>query len=118
MSVELTTMLPELTQAQVDISVRVSATLNITSFVARQKVNRLLVTQVGTGLGSGKPALVAQDGRLRWRVPVYLALSDKGRLGQVGQIDVDTQTGETLADDELLDAIGDHAERLAAGSSL
>jgi hypothetical protein len=118
MSIELTAMLPELEQAQVDISVRVSATLNITPFVARQKVNRLVATTVGTGLGGGKPALVAEDGRLRWRVPVYLALPGKGRLGQVGQIDVDAQTGETLADDELLDAIGDHAERLAAGSAL
>ena len=118
MSTRSTIALSELEPAQVDSSVRDSATLDITPLVARQQVDRLVATAVGTGLSSGKPVLVAEHGRLRWRVPVYLALPDKDRLGQVGQIDVDAQTGETLADDELLDAIGDHAERLAAGSAL
>ncbi len=111
MSTKLTVNLPKLKPAQVDNSV------HITPSIACQVVNRLVATIVGTGLGSGKPMLVAKDDRLCWRVPVYLALP-KGRLGQVGQVDVDAQTGETLADDELLDAIGDHAERLAAGSAL
>jgi len=118
MVIELTEVLPKLEHAQVDVSVRVSAMLNITPFVARQKVNRLVATDVGTGLGSGKPALVVEHDRLRWRVPVYLALPRRGCLGQVGQVDVDAQTGEVLADEDSLKAMGDHAERLAAGSTL
>ncbi len=118
MPTKLTVTLPERDPEQVDDSVRASAELDITPSVARQKVNRLVAATVGPGLSSGKPALVAKSGRLRWRVPVYLALPNKDRLGQVGQIDVDARTGETLADDELLDAIRDHAERLASGSAL
>lgn len=116
MAVELQHVMPQLRSAQVDINIRVSATLNITPFVARRKVNVLLLNQVGTGLGGGTPALVVENDRLCWRVPVFLALPPQGRLGQVGQIDVDAQTGEVLADAALLQEIADYAERLVAGS--
>ncbi len=118
MTIELTHTLPRLPQAQVDITVRVTAMFNVTAFSARQKVNRLLVTDVGTGLGSGEPALIIESDRLLWRAPVLLSLPNVGYLGQVGQIDVDAQTGEVLTDAEHLEMIGDHAERLATGSAL
>lgn len=104
-------------RAQVDIQIRVSAQMNITPFVARQKVNALLVTKVGTGLGSDDPLLVTTKGRLCWRVPVNLALPSLGRLGSVGELDVDAQTGEILASDDILKALADHADRLVAGST-
>jgi hypothetical protein len=47
---------------------------------------------------------------------VILALPPKGRLGQVGHIDVNARTGEILADDQLIQDIADHAKRLVAGS--
>jgi len=114
-----TVRLLELELTQADISALDSAALNITPPVARQKVDRLVAATIGAGLSSGKPALVtAQDGRLLWCVPVYLAMPGKDRLGQAGQIYVDAQTGETLADDNILNAIRDHIERLIAGSAL
>lgn len=118
MTVELTRVVPQLRQAQVNIAVHITAMFNVTAFSARQKVNRLLVTDVGTGLGSGEPALIIESDRLLWRTPVLLSLPNVGCLGQVGQIDVDAQTGEVLTDAEHLEAIGDHAERLATGSAL
>jgi hypothetical protein len=118
MTVELSEMLPQMDAAQVDITVRVSAKLNVTQTAARRKVNGFVLDEIGTGLGGETPTLVVQNDRLCWRVPVVLALVPHGRLGQVGQIDVDAQTGEILADDELIEAIVDHAERLVAGSSL
>jgi len=118
MAVELNQVLPQIEAAKVDISIHVSATLNITQAAARRKVNVFLLNQVGTGLGSDAPTLVVQNDRLCWRVPVILALPPKGRLGQVGQIDVDAQTGEILADEKLIRDIADHAERLVAGSAL
>lgn len=118
MTIEVTHTLPHLPQAQVDIAVHVTATLNITAFGARQKVNHLLVMEVGTGLGCGAPALVIENDRLLWRAPVLLSLPNAGYLGQVGQIDVDAQTGEVLTDADHLEAIGAHAESLAAGSAL
>ena len=44
------TMLARLQATQVDINVHVTATINVTAFVARQKVNVLLLDKMGTGL--------------------------------------------------------------------
>ena len=111
-------MLTKLQAAQVDINVHVTASINVTPFVARQKVNVLLLDKVGTGLLSETPALVATEGRLSWRVPVALALPGRGNLGQVGTVDVDVQTGEVLADPNSLRDITQRANQLAAGSTL
>lgn len=111
------TTLARLKGAQVDINVHVTATMNITPFVARQKVNVLLLDKVGTGLLSDTPALLGTEGRLRWRVPVVLALPGRGRLGQVGIIDVDVQTGEVLWNQLLIEDITHHANWLATSPS-
>ncbi len=118
MAIELSEVLPQVGAAQVDITVRVSATLNVTQVAARRKVNVFLLNEIGTGLGSDAPTLVIHNDRLCWRVPVILAPAPTGRLGQIGQIDVDAQSGEILADDQRIRDIIDHAERLVAGSSL
>lgn len=118
MAVELSEVLPRVEAAQVDITVRVSTTLNVTQVAAQRKINVFVLNEIGTGLGGDTPTLVIHNDRLCWRVPVILALVPKGRLGQVGQIDVDAQTGEILADDQLIRDITDHAERLVTGSSL
>jgi hypothetical protein len=118
MVVELKEVLPQLEAAQLDVTIHVSTRLNITQTVARRKVNVFVLNEIGTGLGGDKPMLILYNDRLCWRVPVILALPPRGRLGQVGQIDVDAQTGEILADDKLIQEIADHATRLVAGSSL
>jgi len=117
-AVELSRVLPQVEAAQVDITVHVSTKLNVTQVAARRKVNVFLLNEIGTGLGSDIPTLVVHNDRLCWRVPVILALAPRGRLGQVGQIDVDAQTGEVLADDQLIRDVTEHAQRLAAGSAL
>ena len=110
-------MLAKLQAAQVDINVHVTAVLNVTPFIARQKVNVLLLDKVGTGLLSEPPDLATWAGRLYWRVPVALSLPGRGRLGRVGTVDVDVQTGEVLADHALISDIARHASQLAAGSA-
>jgi len=118
MVVELDKVLPQVKAAQVDVTIRVSAKLNVTQVAARRKINVFVLDEIGTGLGGDTPTLVVQNDRLCWRVPIMLALVPHGHVGQVGQIDVDAQTGEILADDELVQTIADHAQRLLAGSSL
>jgi hypothetical protein len=118
MSVEIQNLVPQLAAAQVNISVNVSATLNITAFTAKRKVNVLVLNRVGTGLSGDEPSLIVTDKVICWRVPIFVSTASRGRLGQVGQIDVDAQTGAILADDDLLEAIGDNAERLVAGTTL
>jgi len=100
--------------AQVDIQLRVSAQVNITPFVARQKVNVLMLDRVGNLLHGGEPEMLVSE-RLYWRVPVSLSTPRQGLVGQVGAVRVDAQTGEVLAEDELLKDLAEHARRLLAG---
>jgi hypothetical protein len=102
--------------AQVDIQLRVSAQVNITPFVARQKINVLMLDQVGNLLHGGEPELLIAD-KLYWRVPVLLSTPRRGLVGQVGLIQVDAQTGEVQAGDQLLKDIADHARQLLSSST-
>jgi hypothetical protein len=111
-------LLSNLKGSQVDINIHVTTTMNVTPFVARQKVNVALLDRVGTGLLAGEPVLMAAEGHLRWRAPVNLALPGRGRLDQVGSVDVNVQTGEVLMDHALADELARHASQLAASSTL
>lgn len=89
-------------------------TTQISSFVARQSVNVLMLDHVSNLLLSGDPELdVSEKGRTVWRVPVYLTLSGHGWVGQVGELSVDAQTGAIDFDDALFKRIADNAQQLA-----
>lgn len=117
-SIELQEILPQIQSAQVDIHIHVSARLNITPFVARQKVGGLVLLEVGTGIGADTPFLVVAADRVVWRVPLFLALPGLGRLGDVGEIDVNAQSGEVLADRATFERIIQNAQRLSPDSPL
>jgi hypothetical protein len=108
-------MLSQFSAAEIDINIHVKAKINVTPFVARQKVNVLLLDKVGTGLLAGKPKLMVNDGRLFWQVPVAVSVAGLGRLGQVGTVAVDVQTAELVIDERSLREMADHADRLAEG---
>jgi len=85
---------------------------NITSFVARQKVNRYLLLNTGNLIHAMEPDLVIGD-ELQWKVPVGYSLPDKGLLGRVGTIMVDANTGNLLLENSTpINEIETHAERL------
>jgi len=106
----------QLQAGQIEINVRATAAMHYTAVAARRKVNVLLLEKVGTGLFGDEPDLVITD-RVYWRVPVILALPKLGRLGQVGVIDVDVQTGQVLAEPKLLEEIATHATHLVTGAT-
>jgi hypothetical protein len=84
--------------SRVSVKIEVSADINVTAYVARQKANRFLILQAGDQLVAGEPILAAGPD-LRWRVPVRYAPSLRGPLGLVGHLTVDATTGEvTVAD--------------------
>jgi len=114
MNVELSEMkLPG--QAEVKIELSVTAQVNVTAQTAQRQVTKLLLDQVGKLLYGERPNLVAGE-RLLWRVPVWLALPTTGPLGQVGTIDIDTETGEILFTQQLLDELADHGNALTKRS--
>jgi len=70
---------------------------NITSFIARQKVNRYLLMNSGNLIHSMEPDLIIGD-CLQWKVPLGYSMPGKGFLGKVGDIFVDAITGNLKLD--------------------
>lgn len=115
MDVELSEMnLPA--QAEVKIELSVTSKINVTAQTAQRQVTKLLLDQVGNLLYGERPNLVAGE-RILWRVPIWLALPTTGPLGKVGTLDVDTETGEILFTQQLLDEIAERGNVLAKSTA-
>jgi hypothetical protein len=88
--------------------------VQVSAFVARQKVNVLVLERVSNLLLAGEPRLVQQAGEhWVWRVPVDLTFPPHGRVGCVGELDVDARYGQVCYTDVLLTQMADRARRLA-----
>jgi len=99
---------------RVNIRIEISAEVNVSAFVARQKANRFLIMQAGDQLGASAPELVVGP-TLHWRVPVQYAPSRCGPLGIVGHLLVDAETGEvTVADGQKTEDLLERGEVLYA----
>jgi hypothetical protein len=104
--------------SRVSVKIEVSADINVTAYVARQKANRFLILQVGDQLMAGDPMLAVGPG-LRWRIPVRYAPSMRGPLGIVGHLMVDATTGEVaVADGQTTEDLMTRAEALYARAAL
>ncbi len=102
----------DLPRGQVRVDIRIEADLNVSAFVARRKVTGYLLDHVSDHMAGDEPSLVVDGERFLWRVPVYLAVLPRGRLGQVGNIDVDAQNGQLLVTKELIEEMHCHARTL------
>ncbi len=86
----------------------------ISAFVARQKVNVLMLEQVSHLLLADDPELVMRvDRKWVWRVPIDLTYPSLGRVGRVGEIEVDAQHGEVHYTEALLNQIRAKLQQLA-----
>jgi hypothetical protein len=104
--------------APIQLNVHVVATLNITATEARRRVNRQIVSELGTGLTARDPEVVIAGEQILWRVPIVMSLPGLGDLGQVGAVDVDARSGDLLLSSGMQDTIAKHAQRLYAGATL
>lgn len=103
---------------RVSVKIEISAEINVSAFVARQKANRFLILQVGDQFMASDPELVVGL-RLSWRLAVQYAPSRRGALGIVGHLLVDAETGKVVvADDQTPDDFLSRAEVLYASASL
>ena len=92
----------------------VLAGVQISAFVARQKVNVLVLEQISNQLLADEPVLVqASDGSWLWRVPVDLTFASRGRVGCVGEVEVDARYGEVRYNEGLLAKMANQAQQLA-----
>lgn len=104
--------------SRVSVKIEVSAEINVTAYVARQKANRFLILQAGDQLMAGDPML-AVGPSLRWRIPVRYAPSMRGASGIVGHLMVDATTGEvTVADGQTTADLMTRAEVLYERAAL
>ena len=88
--------------------------VQISAFVARQKVNVLMLEEVSNLLLADEPSLEQTTaGQWQWRVPIDLTLPSSGRVGRVGEITVDARYGRVFYDEALLARIATEAEHLA-----
>lgn len=93
--------LPLPPEADVEVSVKIHTPLNITSHVARQKVNRQIALYCGQSFSLEDPELYVGE-IVCWRVPVWVTHPIKGKVAWVGEVRVDAQTGEVLSTREQL----------------
>lgn len=101
--------------ATVDLKIEITAQVNITAFVAQQKVTQFVISEISNQLCGDTPDLNVGE-RLCWSVPVVLTSPAKGTIGRVGEILVDADTGELLADTDTVERIDANAEWLAQRS--
>ena len=88
--------------------------VQISALVARQKVNVLTLERISHLLLAGEPGLVqTEQGEWVWRVPVDLTFPGRGRVGRVGEIEVEAHYGEVRYTEALLAQITQATEELA-----
>ena len=97
---------------RVEVTINLSADVHVTADMARKRVSRLVISEIGNLLYGGEPSL-AVGKRICWRVPVLLAYPDTGPVGQAGALDVDVETGEIFITPEQLTEITNYAHYLA-----
>jgi hypothetical protein len=106
------------TASRVTVKIEVSTDVSISTFTARQKANRFLVTRAGDQLCASQPELVVGP-TLYWRVPVQYAPSRRGTLGIVGHLQIDAETGEVMiADGQTSEDLLARAEALYERAAL
>ena len=114
MNVEVDSLMPQSSDLTIDI--RLSATVNVTAYSARQKVTGYVANEISTNMHAGEPTLHIGE-RICWRVPVVLSMPPSGDRGEVGTIDVDVVTGQLLVTEALTAEIERRARYLAARSA-
>jgi hypothetical protein len=89
-------------KGKVELKVDRSFEITVTAAEARRKVNRWLLNEVSYLIGADPPTLVVGE-HVAWRVPAWIGFPHTGRVGVVGTVDVDVQTGdmENLAERKL-----------------
>ena len=111
-----TEKLPE--RGPLNIRLDVSITINTTAEEARRKVSVFVGNEIADLLTGEMPDLVWQKGGAYWRVPVILSTRTLGRIGLVGFIDVNVETGERQLSEQTTRGIEENAQRFAAGAAL
>ena len=69
---------------------------NTSAYVAKQKAGVCMLLHYGQSFSFGEPTLHETGQRLYWIVPVWFSTAAEGRKEKLGELVVDTQTGEVV----------------------
>lgn len=111
-----TEKLPE--RGSLNLKLNVTATINTTAEEARRKVSVFAGNHIADLISGEAPDLVWQKNGAYWRVPVVLSSRSLGRIGQIGFIDVNVETGELQISEQITRRIEENAQRFAAGVAM
>lgn len=90
-----------------------SVEITVPPEVAIRRANAYLGLEVGVLIAAEAPTLLVSE-RPVWRLTAALHMPHTGRIGEVGFIDVDAQTGETVSlSEEQIATLQDRAAALA-----
>jgi hypothetical protein len=92
--------------------------IKITAEKARRKVSVFVGNIISDLLSAEEPRLGWREDNAYWRVPVALSSRSMGRIGTVGTIDVNVETGELLITDQRIGEIEENARRFVAGAKI
>ncbi|MDM8518984.1 hypothetical protein QUF64_02990 [Anaerolineales bacterium HSG6] len=98
-------------KGKIEINVSRSFEIKITAKEAQRLVDRWLLDEVSYLIGADLPSLVIGE-RVVWRVPAWISFPHTGRLGQVGTVDVDVETGQMSDLPKCKTAIEQNLEKL------
>lgn len=99
-------------KGKVELNVQRSFEIKVTAEEARRQVNRWLHDHVTMLIGAELPALVIGE-QVVWRVPAVFRVPDLGRVGVVGTIDVEVNSGVMTIPTDLDLELEGKAEELA-----
>lgn len=101
-------------KGEFEVYVKRTVNLQVTALEARRKVQHWLLDQVSYMMGAESSQLVLQEKITIWQVPVILTASQVGRVGIVGQVGVDVQSGEIVDAWACKEQLLQHAQALVA----
>jgi hypothetical protein len=96
-----------------EISIKRWVNIQVTAEEARRKVDQWLLDEVSLMIGAEPPSLIVGE-RAVWRVPAWIGFPRHGRVGVVGTVDVDVETGVMYASAEVKAGIERRAAELAS----
>ena len=117
MTILLETIKPP-SSAILDVILHVQANIQVSPLSARRLVSVYVGNEIADLLHGDLPDLVIRADGAYWRVPVVLSSPTHGRLGVVGALDVNVETGALQVSNAERSEIERHAERLAASTLL
>jgi hypothetical protein len=91
-----------------------TVTIQVSADEAKRQVDWWLLHEVNAQMGAEQPTLVVGE-RSVWRVPVYWSTPHAGRMGMVGNVEVDVLSGEMDSLAQRKTELIQRAQELATG---